>query len=108
MSIISKRDQDRIRKYQETTGETARCFTDVAISGQTWSDIVQKYGILKEPLEIDTDLEFCYWENRDGSVRLLTKGNPGDKTVVVSEITVYARPRIVSEIGNFLQGIKQK
>ncbi|MFA6292201.1 MAG: hypothetical protein WC637_10490 [Victivallales bacterium] len=108
MFIISKRDQARIRKHQEATGETARCFADLAISEQVWSELVQKYGIIKEPLEIDTDLGFCYWENHDGSVRLLTKGNPGDKIVVVSEITVYANPAVVSEIDNFLQRVKRK
>lgn len=108
MFIISKRDQRRIREYQEATGETARGFADVAISAQVWSELIQKYGIIKEPLEIDTDLGFCYWENQDGSVRLLSKGNPGEKTVIVSEITVYAKPEVVSEIDKFLQRVKRK
>lgn len=108
MPIISKRDQERIRKHQEATGETARCFADLSISGKIWSKIVKKYEILKDPLEVDTDLGFCYWENQAGTVRLLTKGDPRDETSIVSEVTVYARPEVVSEIDNFLQGANLK
>lgn len=95
MGIISKRMQDQIRQYQQETGETARCFSEVSISREIWDKIVRGYGISEEPVEVDATLEEYYWENPDATVRLLTKGDPMESGKPVTEITVFAGRKVV-------------
>ncbi len=99
MPIISKRDQERIRKHQQASGETARCFYGIPIPPETWARIAEEYEICAEPLEADADLGQYYWENPDATVRLLTKGDPRDPAGTVTEITVFARQEVVDWIG---------
>lgn len=91
MSIISKLDPERIRKLQQKTGETSRRFSEVSITREMWEGIVKEYGICGSPVEVDADLGEFYWENPDGTVRLITKGDPREAGNIITEITVFAR-----------------
>ncbi len=91
MSIISKLDPERIRKLQQKIGETSRCFSDVSITREMWEGIVKEYGICGSPVEVDAELGEYHWENPDGTVRLITKGDPRESDKPITEITVFAR-----------------
>ncbi len=91
MSIVSKLDPERIRKLQQKTGESSRCFSDVSITREMWERIVKEYGICGSPVEIDAEQGEFYWENPDGTVRLITKGDPREANRPVTEITVFAK-----------------
>ncbi len=104
MTTISKRDQERIRKHQQLTGETARCFYDISITRETWDRIVKEYDICESPMEADTDLEEFYWENPEGTVRLLTKRDPREFDKSIMEITVFARQEVVEWIETVIGG----
>lgn len=108
MGIISKRDQERIRKHQQATGETARCFYDISISRETWERIVKEYGICESPVEADADLEEFYWENPQATVRLLTKGDPRESVKSVTEVTVFARREVVDWIEGIVEVRKKE
>ena len=56
MSIVSKLDPERIRKLQQKTGESSRCFSDVSITREMWDRIVKEYGICGSPVKVDADL----------------------------------------------------
>ncbi len=102
MTIISKRMQDQIRKYQQETGETARCFSDISLTRELWEKITEKYGIPESPLENEDGTGLIYWESGNGLVRLLTRGNPNESATPIEEITVYAKPKVVDAIGSLL------
>ena len=104
MGIISKRDQERIRKHQQTTGETARCFSGISLTKELWDKIAEKYGIPESPLENEDGTGLVYWESKDGKVRMLTRGNPNESEEPVEEITVYAKKEVVEAIGKVLKG----
>ena len=91
MSIVSRLDPERMRKFQQKTGESSRCFSDVSITREMWGRIVKEYGICGSPVEVDTELEEYYWENQDRTVRLITKGDPRESDKPITEITVFAR-----------------
>ena len=104
MTTISKRDQERIRKHRKLTGETAKCFYDIPITRETWDRIVCEYGIGESPVEADANLEEYYWENPDGSIRLLTKSDPRESNKPITEITVFARQEVVDWIEEVIGG----
>ena len=98
MTIISKRDQERIRRHQDETGETAKCIYGIPISREAWISILVKYQISRTPAEYDPDLNMSYWINPDETVRILSKGNPFTEKYPITEITVYAKPDVVDWI----------
>lgn len=98
MTIISKRDQERIRRHQDETGETAKCIYGVQIPVELWGRILEKYQISGTPVECDTDLNMFYWINSDETVRILSRGNPFTEKDPITEITVYARPDVIDWI----------
>ena len=102
MGIISKRMQEQIRKYQQETGETAKCFSGISLTKELWEKIAKKYGIPESPLENEDGTGLVYWEGKDGKVRMLTRGNPNESDEPVEEITVYAKPKVVEDIESLL------
>lgn len=89
--------QEQIRKHQQETGETAKCFSGISLTEEIWLKLSETYGIPEKPLENDDGTGLVYWESKDGNVRMLTRGSPNEGTV--NEVTVYAKPDVVVNIG---------
>ena len=102
MGIISRHMQKQIRKYQQETGESAKCFSGISLTKEVWLKLSEEYGIPENPLENEDGTGLIYWESTDGKVRLLTRGNPMEADTPVGEVTVYAKPEVIVEIMKIL------
>ena len=98
MTTISKRDQERIRRYQEKTGTTAKCLFNISISKELWEKIIGKYQVNKIPAEHDERSVKYYWVNPDETVRILSDANPFTESKSITEITVYAKQEVIDWI----------
>jgi hypothetical protein len=107
MPIISKRDQERIRRYQEMTGETAKCFYNISISTELWKKILEKYQVNITPAEHDKDLNQFYWMNPDETVRILSDANPFTENKAITVITVFAKQGVIDWFEELFKERKQ-
>ena len=107
MPIISKRDQERIRLYQEMTGETAKCLENISIPRELWVKIIDRYQINNTPAEHDEDLNQFFWMNPDKNVRILSDANPFAESKDITVITVFAKQKVIDWIEELLKQPKR-